>query len=231
MVHVRPGDDSDRRVTGSPANVGRIRPGWSTSTTWFGTGPSRRRCTAMDGWSCGADGPDSASGQCLLEVGEEVHGVLQADRHAEQSLADTGRRCSSAVRLAWVDVAGWQTSVSGPPSDVAQRAISSRPRNAAAVDRSATSNDSTVPYWRSCLVASIVLRVLRQPGVVDGAHCRDGRRASRRANARSRSAGGCGRRACGYRASAFSASNGDGVAPCSTAVRPDLIEQVAARRR
>ena len=37
--------------------------------------------------------------------------------------------CSSGVRLACVDVAGWQTSVSGPPSDVATRHSATRSRN------------------------------------------------------------------------------------------------------
>ncbi len=54
-----------------------------------------------------------------MEVGQEVVGVLEADRDAHEAGADAGRASSSGLRPTWVELAGCVTRVSGPPSDEA----------------------------------------------------------------------------------------------------------------
>ena len=77
--------------------------------------------------------------------------------------------CSSGVRATWVLDAEWHTSVSGPPSEVAQRAsrkLSSMAR--AASTPPARSIASTVGRHVSWRRRQVVLRVVGQARMVDG---------------------------------------------------------------
>ena len=100
-----------------------------------------------------------------------AEGAFEVGERSSQSSSPTDTRNrpgvtpvspSSGVRLACVDVAGWHTSVSGPPSDVATLAICTV-EEAAAASRPATSNDSTVPY-ADLPLGQVVLRMLARPG-------------------------------------------------------------------
>ncbi len=91
---------------------------------------------------------------------------------------------SSASRLTCVLVAGWQTSVSGPPSDVADRGdaepVEGDPRG---VDPAGELDRQLGRHHRQLTGCQVVLGVVGQAGVVDGGHPRMGQQGARRAPA------------------------------------------------
>ena len=124
---------------------------------------------------------------------------------------------SSAVRLACVDVAGWQTSVSGPPSDVATRASCSATEEVLGGGCARRPARSPAPC-RHCASAAWPDRTADARRARDSARRRPParRRAPRRCAAPTPPDALCARPACGCRGCALSASYGDGVEPCST---------------
>ena len=120
--------------------------------------------------------------------------------------------CSSGVRLTWVLVAEWHTSVSGPPSDVAGRAMRRR------VDHRPGGVDAA--------------------GEVDGEHRRQARAAGAspaRAGGGRAGRGGGRRRRPGGRRSALGDAQGDvGLVALAHGERADAaqpVERVVRRRR
>ncbi len=80
--------------------------------------------------------------------------------------------CSSGVRLACVDVAGWHTRVSGPPSEVATRHSPDSVEEPLRVLLTADVERQHRPVLQELSAGDVELWVLTQTGVV---RCVDGR--------------------------------------------------------
>ena len=165
--------------------AGRARPRrWRRVPV--GQGPQRRPPERPRRPARGGGGPALTQGRDgPLEVGDDVVAVLEADRDAHQAGRDADRSLLVGRRPTWVLVAGWHTSVSGPPSDVAERAM--RTRRASCGRRRSRRRDR----WRgrsagtSAAGRQRVLRVVGQTGIIHGGDAGCGREpsATRRATA------------------------------------------------
>ena len=70
--------------------------------------------------------------QRLVEIGDQIVGILDPDRDAHQIVGDAERRLRSSGTDRWVIAAGWLASVSVPPRLTARWAILSASRKAKA---------------------------------------------------------------------------------------------------
>ncbi len=140
------------------------------------------------------------------EVGEQVLGILDADRQPQQAVGPMpGARRAASSMPACVMLAGCAIRLSTPPSDSASVKHSSPARNAAtAGSPPASSKLSMAPKplcWRraiSCPDASA------EPGIVDLPHGRMPLQPARRPPRRSPRARACARAACAARAASES---------------------------
>ena len=129
--------------------------------------------------------------------------------------------------------AGWVTSVSGPPSDVASWASSHRLDEAAPGLEAAGHVEAEQPAGqRHLALGQVVLRVRGEARVAHPTRPSGGPRAARPARMRASRTGGASRTgSVRMPRRPFSASNGDAMAPWRTAKPQSHVEQLRARRR